>query len=105
MNNRETVGRNALDCAALGVACVSTDRSDMQRRLLPETTLSDSWDVEGAIRICGRLLSDAKFLRTVVEHAGRAVEEYDCSGFLRRFGSIVARHPDILGPGLLKCGT
>ncbi|MGC8838112.1 MAG: hypothetical protein ACP5UM_06810, partial [Anaerolineae bacterium] len=37
LNNRETVGRNALDCAALGVACVSTPASDLQPVLFPET--------------------------------------------------------------------
>jgi hypothetical protein len=99
MNNRETVGRNALDCAALGVVCVSTDRSDMQRRLFPETTLSDSWDVQGAVELCERLLSEPDFLRSVVDYAARAVEEFDCAAFARRFDSLVARYPDILGRG------
>jgi hypothetical protein len=92
MNNRETVGRNAMDCAALGIACVSTSRSDMQARLFPRTTLHDSWDIDGARVICRRLLQDDAFYLQVIENAAAAIKQFDVTLFRTRFESAVARH-------------
>ena len=95
MNNRETVGRNALDCAALRIPCVSTGRSDMQRRLFPDTTLDDSWDVDGAVALCRRLLDDQAFYQPVVEGAAVAVTEFGPDAFRRRWQAILERHPQL----------
>lgn len=92
LNNRETVGRNALDCAALGIACVSTNRSDLQGRLFPQTTLHDSWDLDGAFTLCQRLTEDEGFYQAVTSEAVRNVEEYDHTQFQDRFQSLVAQH-------------
>jgi hypothetical protein len=92
LNNRETVGRTALDCAALGLACVSTERSDMHARLFPHTTLSSSWDVEGAYRLCEKLLRDRDFYQEVVSIARNEVEKYDCIHFRDRFHLLAAHH-------------
>ncbi len=92
LNNRETVGRNALDCAALGVPCVSTDRSDMQARLFPQTTLADSWDIPGAMALCRRLMTDAAFYQEVVSYSADKVAAFALPGFLARFASIVQAH-------------
>lgn len=97
LNNRETVGRNALDCAALGIACVSTNRSDMQARLFPQTTLDDSWDIAGAVDVCRRLLSDIDFRQEVVAHAAEAVGQFDTDGFIRRFRSMAEHSPPLSG--------
>jgi len=95
LNNRETVGRNAMDCAALGIACVSTARTDMQSRLFPLTTLSDSWDIHGAYILCRRLLQDSAFYQRVVSYAAEAIQQYDIAPFRTRFGSLLARHPEV----------
>jgi hypothetical protein len=92
LNNRETVGRNAIDCAALGVPCVSTDRSDMQARHFPRTTLADSWDIPAAIELCRRLLTDAGFYHEVVEYAAEKVEAFALPGFVSRFADIVENY-------------
>jgi len=92
LNNRETVGRNALDCAALEIACVSTNRSDMQARLFPDTTLGDSWDIAGAVTLCERLLKDVAFYQRVVSYAAEAVQEFAPAPFRRRFERIIVDH-------------
>ena len=98
LNNRESVGRNALDCAALGIACISTNRSDMQARLFPDTTLDDSWDIAGALTLCDRLLSDTEFYQRVVAYAGEAVKQFAPAFFRRRFDAIMERHLNPLPP-------
>lgn len=90
LNNRETVGRNALDCAALEIACVSTNRSDMQTRIFPDTTLDDSWDIAGAVTLSERLLRDAAFYQRVVSYAAEAVQEFAPAPFRQRFERIIA---------------
>lgn len=97
LNNRETVGRNALDCAALGIPCVSTARTDMQARLFPYTTLADSWDVQGAFDLCEKLLRDANFYHHVVTYAAEAIRQFDVAPFRARFADLLARHPEIEG--------
>jgi hypothetical protein len=95
LNNRETVGRNALDCAALGLVSVSTPRSDMQPRLFPETTLADSWDVNAAYQLCRHLLEDVEFHGRVTTYAAEKVKEFDVTSFRRRFQVILARYPHL----------
>ena len=92
LNNRETVGRNALDCAALGIPCVSTDRSDLASKIFPETTLSDPWDITAASALCQRLLRDDAFYKRVVEYAETVIEQFDVNAFQQRFHSLVAKH-------------
>jgi hypothetical protein len=96
MNTRETVGRNALDCAAVGVPCVSTNRSDMQGRLFPDITISDSWDVEQAISLCHRLLQDEHFYQSTIERATAELSHFGPAGFKRRFAAILTEHPELL---------
>lgn len=95
LNNRETVGRNALDCAALGIPCVSTARSDMQARLFPYTTLADCWDIQGAFDLCEKLLRDADFYHHVVTYAAEAIHQFDVVPFRARLADLLARHPEI----------
>lgn len=92
LNNRETVGRNALDCAALGIACISTDRSDFQSKIFPETTLSDAWDIDAAVETCKRLLTDQTFYEHVTSHAATSVQQYDVESFRKRFNSLAIKH-------------
>lgn len=91
LNNRETVGRNALDCAALGIPCVSTDRSDLQGKIFPETTLSDPWDVDKAFKVCERLLSDPVFYQQVIAEARLRVTQFDLASFQQRFSALAAK--------------
>jgi hypothetical protein len=88
LNNRETVGRNALDCAALGIPCVATARSDLQPRLFPETTLADAWDIEAAVQLSARLLAEPAFYQRVAAYAAEAVQQYDVAHFAQRFGRL-----------------
>jgi hypothetical protein len=92
LNNRETVGRNALDCAALGIPCVSTNRSDMHARLFPQITLTDSWDIDGAVKICRRLLTDSDFYQQTINHAATAVQNFDLEPFSRRFAQLAGQY-------------
>lgn len=78
--------------STLGIACVSTNRSDLQGRLFPQTTLHDSWDLDGAFTLCQRLTEDEGFYQAVTSEAVRNVEEYDHTQFQDRFQSLVAQH-------------
>jgi|GEM_PF-1105833 len=95
LNNRETVGRNAMDCAALGIPCVAAARTDMQARLFPFTTLADSWDVQGAYDLCEKLLRDSNFYQQVTTYAAEAIRQFDVVRFRARFADLVARHPEL----------
>lgn len=90
LNNRATVGRNALDCAALGVACVSTPASDLQPVLFPETTVSDPWAVDEAVALCRRLLTDEGFYRQVCAQAAERLQAYGPEAFRQRFAQARA---------------
>ena len=92
LNNRETVGRNALDCAVLGIPCVSTNRSDMHARLFPQITLTDSWDVDGAVEICRHLLTDSEFYQQTIDYAATAVRNFDLQPFRCRFAQLVDQY-------------
>jgi len=92
MNNRETVGRNALDAAALGLPCISTDRSDMQPRLFPAITLKDSWDIDGAVALYQKLAQDSAFYQEVVRYAAQEVARFGEAGFLQRWQHILASY-------------
>jgi hypothetical protein len=96
MNNRQTVGRNALDCAAVGIPCISTTRSDIQPKLFPATSLADSWDIAGAVALCQRLLQDSVFYTTVVDVAADALEQFGAEAFRRRFAAILDEQPSLL---------
>jgi hypothetical protein len=98
MNNRETVGRNALDCAAVCVPCISTNRSDMQERLFPDITISDSWDVEEASLLCRHLLQDEHFYRSTIERAAVELAQFGPEGFKQRFAAILTEQPALLSP-------
>lgn len=90
LNNRETVGRNALDCAALGVPCVSTPWSDLQPKLFAETTVRHPWAVDEAVEICRRLLTDEGFRQRVCAQAAARLEEYGPEAFRQRFAQVRA---------------
>lgn len=92
MHNRETVGRTAADCAALGLPCVSTNRSDLHEQLFPATTLTDSWDVPNAVALSQRLLTDANFYHQVTEAANQAVQALDIANLRERLLGLFAKH-------------
>lgn len=96
MNNRETVGRNAQDCAAVGVPCVSTNRSDMQKRLYPDVTIEESWDVDQAVALCQQLLQDEPFYQSTIEQAGKKLVEFGPEAFCQRFERILAMYPELV---------
>jgi hypothetical protein len=92
MNNRETVGRNAMDCAALEIPCISTNRSDLTAKLFPRTTLSDPWDIGAAVELCQHLVTDEIFYGDVVTYAATVIKEFDLDAFRDRFRSLVAKY-------------
>jgi hypothetical protein len=96
MNTRETVGRNALDCAAVGIPCVSTNRSDMQERLFPDITVHDSWDVEQAVTLCQRLLQDKAFYQVTSERALAELSQFGVAAFQKRFAAVLSEYPQLL---------
>lgn len=96
LNNRPTIGRNALDCAALGIPCISTDYSDMQPKLFPQITLTNSWDVPTAVNLARRLLEDTSFYREVTQEATVQLKAYLPEAFQARFAKITTEFPEIL---------
>jgi hypothetical protein len=89
MNNRETVGRNSLDCAALGIPCISTSRSDLHERLYPTLTCRDPWDVDQAVELAKRLIQDQTFCESASAFAKQSLENYNVSSFKKNFEMIV----------------
>lgn len=94
LNNRATVGRNALDCAALSIPCISTAYSDLQGKLFPQTTLDDSWNIPAVVEI-GRRLQDPAFYHEVTHEASYQLREYLPDKFKERFDKILYEHPEI----------
>ncbi|MCA9900775.1 MAG: hypothetical protein H6654_00740 [Ardenticatenaceae bacterium] len=97
LNNRPTVGRNALDCAALGIPCLSTDYSDLQVKLFPQVTLPDGWDIPEVVRY-GSLLQDHGFYAEVTQEAARNLQEFLPERFMERFNKILTEYPEIWEP-------
>lgn len=97
LNNRPTVGRNALDCAALMIPCLSTNYSDIQSKLFPQTTVADSWQIDEVVEI-GRRLKDQGFYREVTQEATLRLQEFLPDSFRKRFDKIVSDHPEIWIP-------
>lgn len=95
MNNRETVGRNSLDCAALGIPCISTSYSDFQFKLFPEITLSNAWDIDGAVEIANALLEDDHYYQVTIERAKKELADYCVAGFQQRINTLFDRYPQI----------
>ncbi|MCB8929195.1 MAG: hypothetical protein H6652_26620 [Ardenticatenaceae bacterium] len=94
LNNRPTVGRNALDCAALSIPCISTTYSDLQVKLFPQITLEDSWNIPQVVAY-GRQLQDDGFYNEVTQEAAHRLKEFLPERFKVRFDQIRAEHPEI----------
>lgn len=68
--------RAIVDCAALGVVVVGSNRTQAINVCYPFTKV-DPYDVTSARKLIGRLLSDENFRKKVVDHAQEVVEIYN----------------------------
>jgi hypothetical protein len=86
LDPRDTWGRFALDCAAVGIPCVGSNRAQTQRQLFPELTV-DWLDCDLAATLVGRLGADSAFYEQCV---ARALVELDGFGFTAARARIMA---------------
>ena len=75
LDYRRTIGRFSGECAALGTPCISTAGATMQRACFPEL-IAEPWDVERAVVLARRLLTDPVFRQRQVARAACAIERY-----------------------------
>jgi hypothetical protein len=86
LDPRDTWGRFALDCAAVGIPCVGSNRAETQRQLFPELTV-DWLDCDLATTLVGRLGADSAFYERCVAHA---LAELPVFGFAAARARIMA---------------
>ncbi|MBK9248070.1 MAG: glycosyltransferase family 1 protein [Ignavibacteria bacterium] len=67
LDDRYTWGRNVLDAAALQIPIISTRSTGHAEDFFPATMVVDEFDIDGAISLGKRLLSDEEFYRSVVD--------------------------------------
>ena len=90
LDPRDTWGRFSLDCAAVGIPCVGSDRVDTQARLFPELTL-DWLDGDGAVSLVKRLLSDRAFYDDAVTYARNQLPDFGFDAARTRILSTLNR--------------
>jgi hypothetical protein len=85
---RRSIGRFSVECAGLGIPCISTPGIFMQRALFPEIIV-DPWDVEGAASMAERLLRDPGFYDSVARRAAAELEHFDLEPMAARFWHLL----------------
>ncbi len=89
INNRYSIGRIAWDCAALGVPYLSTEYSDLAKKIFPYTTLKNIWDSEEAYKIAEKLINEKGFYNKVIKNSKRELLKYLEDNFKRQFERIL----------------
>ncbi|MFN8359041.1 MAG: hypothetical protein U0264_03915 [Candidatus Kapaibacterium sp.] len=67
LDDRYTWGRNVLDAAALQIPVITTRSTGHAEDFFPQTMLVDEMDIDGAIALGKRLLTDEEFYRSVID--------------------------------------
>lgn len=76
--------RSTVECAAMGVAVVGSDRTDSCRRLYPFTSC-DPYDVKKGRDLITKLLNDEEFNKKVVDYAKINSEFYNITNSKQRY--------------------
>lgn len=76
--------RAIVDCAAMGVPVVGSNRTQAINVCYPFTKV-DPYDVTAARRLIERLLTDEEFKKKVIDHAAMAVEYYNHVNSLQKY--------------------
>jgi hypothetical protein len=84
LDPRFTWGRYVLDAAALGIPIITTASTGHGELLFPDTTLQHEYDLDGAVLIAERLLTDALFYQHITEYAFEALQAYSASALTAR---------------------
>lgn len=85
---RRSIGRFSVDCAGLGIPCISTGGIFMQRALFPDLII-DPWDVDGAVRLAELLMRDPTFYDVVTKRAANALEDFDLEPMAAQFWRLI----------------
>ena len=67
LDDRYTWGRNVLDAAALQIPVISTRSTGHAEEFFPETLVDDEFDIDTAINIGKRLITDEEFYKSVTD--------------------------------------
>ena len=77
-------GRSTIDCAALGIPVIGSERVESCRRCFPHT-LFDPWDVKKGRELLKKVLTDEEFRKKVINTAQKEVEYYSHKNCADRF--------------------
>lgn len=84
----KVVGRLAQDCAALGIPMVGTVANLPNRICFPETSVAD-YEIEKAVEIAVRLISDKYFYNKIVNEAINASRFYNLENTQKRIWALL----------------
>ena len=76
--------RGAIDCAAMGVPLVGSNRTQSVNVCYPFTKV-DPYDVSGARKLIQQLLTDDAFYKKVIDHAAKSVEYYNHENSMEKY--------------------
>lgn len=77
LDDRYTWGRYVLDAAALKIPIISTKSTGHSEEFYPETTLENEFQIEKAISLMKRLISDKEFYNHVCNYPVGKLEKYN----------------------------
>lgn len=83
-----TYGRTTVDCAAIGVPMVGSNRIESMNRCFPQLAI-DPFDGKGSVELMKRLWKDETFYAEVIDYARGASEYYNYKNCRDRFMSAL----------------
>jgi predicted glycosyltransferase len=85
-----TAGTFALNCAFLGIPCISYIESDPQRLCQPQLSV-DKFDLERAVKLAKQLKTDSSFYKHCSEEARSNYKKYFSEeAFLQHMNKILS---------------
>lgn len=89
LDTRYTWGRYVLDAASLGIPIITTESTGHAETLFPLTTLKNGFDIDGAVKLGKKLLSDAGFYKEVSLYSQEQIKQYGLDSIRSRILNLL----------------
>ncbi len=90
LDTRYTWGRYVLDAASLGIPIITTESTGHAETLFPLTTLKNGFDIDGAVKLGKKLITDAGFYLEVSNYAKEQIKQYGLDSIRSKILSLLS---------------
>jgi hypothetical protein len=90
LDTRYTWGRYVLDAASLGIPIITTASTGHGETLFPLTTLKNGFDIDGAVKLGKKLISDSGFYKEVSLYSQEQIKQYGLDSIRSKILSLLS---------------